>query len=530
MKKYIFHYKYKFIFIVMLLIAVAGLEVYGAVIMANVINAVINKHLSKFYTQMIFWLLIWSIIIIIRYSLSIFETKFEQSIANKIRADIVETISHESYQEYNSSDNSKFVSWMNNDTQQIVDKGITYLYIVVEAISSIILSLITLWKYNIWIMLASIFLAFITLFLPKILNNKLAKTSSELSTENEKFVALSSNLLSNFNMLFSFNALSLMKEKISGESKKLKSAYVNQAKVYGGIAALGFVCNVLSQVGLTGLSGILAYQGIISIGAIFSITNLTGNIFNGVGNLPNYLSYIKSTEPIFNKFNLFIKKNYDNQAELKGTSESPFLEMKNIEFSYPNATKKTINNFSYKFERNKKYLLDGASGCGKSTILKLLAGFYSSYKGKILLKDNSLKDYSPKQLHENIFYLDQHPQVIKGSVRDNLNLTNNYSDNKLKQVLHQVHLDNSDEFLDKYIEKNGSSLSGGQLQRLALARALLRDFDIFLMDEGTTGVEEKTAIELEQILLKDINKTVIVVNHNLSQENRNLFDAIISLS
>lgn len=160
----------------------------------------------------------------------------------------------------------------------------------------------------------------------------------------------------------------------------------------------------------------------------------------------------------------------------------------------------------------------------------MLAGFYSSYKGKILLKGNSLKDYSPKQLHENIFYLDQHPQVIKGSVRDNLNLTNNYSDNKLKQVLHQVHLDNSDEFLDKYIEKNGSSLSGGQLQRLALARALLRDFDIFLMDEGTTGVEEKTAIELEQILLKDINKTVIVVNHNLSQENRNLFDAIISLS
>lgn len=68
------------------------------------------------------------------------------------------------------------------------------------------------------------------------------------------------------------------------------------------------------------------------------------------------------------------------------------------------------------------------------------------------------------------------------------------------------------------------------MQRLALARALLRDFDIFLMDEGTTGVEEKTAIELEQILLKDINKTVIVVNHNLSQENRNLFDAIISLS
>jgi ABC-type multidrug transport system fused ATPase/permease subunit len=214
----------------MLLIAVAGLEVYGAVIMANVINAVINKHLSKFYTQMIFWLLIWSIIIIIRYSLSIFETKFEQSIANKIRADIVETISHESYQEYNSSDNSKFVSWMNNDTQQIVDKGITYLYIVVEAISSIILSLITLWKYNIWIMLASIFLAFITLFLPKILNNKLAKTSSELSTENEKFVALSSNLLSNFNMLFSFNALSLMKEKISEESKKIEIGLCKSSK------------------------------------------------------------------------------------------------------------------------------------------------------------------------------------------------------------------------------------------------------------------------------------------------------------
>ena len=93
----------------------------------------------------------------------------------------------------------------------------------------------------------------------------------------------------------------------------------------------------------------------------------------------------------------------------------------------------------------------------------------------------------------------------------------------------QVHLESNNEFLDAYIEKGGSSLSGGQLQRLALARAILRNFEIFLMDEGTTGVEEKTAIELEQLLLKDPTKTVIVVNHSEVEENRRLFDQVITI-
>lgn len=167
MKKYIQEFRPQFILLTLLLTTVAGLDVYGAVIISNVINAIVKRQLTGFYQQIVLWILVWGLIIIIRYTLSIFETKFEQGMANKIRADILNAISNESYEKYNNSDSSRFVSWMNNDTQQIVDKGLTYLYTIIEAIALIVLSLITLWTYSIWIVLAALVLAAITLYLPR---------------------------------------------------------------------------------------------------------------------------------------------------------------------------------------------------------------------------------------------------------------------------------------------------------------------------------------------------------------------------
>lgn len=532
MKKYILEFKYQFAFLTFLLVLVSGLEVLSAVIMANIINAIAIRNINDFMQAIFIWLSIWLGIVVIRYLLSILETNFEQGIANKIRSDLVDAINNENYENYNSQDNARFVSWMNNDTQQIVDRSLTYLYVVIETISSIILSLITLWKYNLWLMLASVVLALITLYLPKVLDKKLAIASSELTQENENFVKTASDMLSNFNLLFSFNALSLMKKNITSKADNLKNAYVKQAKVYGGIAVLGFIGNIISQIGLTGFSGVLVMKGMITIGAIYSISSLSGSIFNGVGNLPNYLSYVKSSNPIFEKFEKFIATNPNPDEEntkRKLIANQPFLAMEDVSFHYPHAKENVINHFSYKFEKNKKYFLAGDSGCGKSTILKLLAGFYPSYSGKIILQGQQLKDYSSTQLHNKIFYLDQHAQVIKGTVRENLNLTDHYPDQQLKEVLAKMHLDHSDVFLNKIVEKGGSSLSGGQLQRLALARALLRSPKIFLLDEGTTGVEAKTATELEQILLKDPTKTVIVVNHSETEENKKLFDEVINL-
>lgn len=531
MKKYILHAKVQFLLLSFLLILVSGLNVLSAVVMANIINVIVERQLLSFFQQLLIWLGIWVIVVLIRYRLATLETEFEQGIANQIRSDIVDAITRQNYEKYNAQDSTRFVSWMNNDVQQIVDRGLSYLYVVIEEVSSIVLSLVTLWIYNIWLMLLSVVLAVLTLLLPKLLNKKLALTSARLTKENEKFVQVASDMISSFNMLFSFNALSLMKKKINTESKSLKSAYVNQAKIYGGITALGFIGNIVSQIGVTGLSGILVINKLISIGAIYSVSSLTGNIFNGVGNLPNYISYIRSSKPIFKKFEKFIVENSDNkQGKIEVKSAEPFLTMENVTFHYPNSKKNILNNFSLKFEKNNKYFLDGDSGCGKSTILKLLAGFYPSYLGKIMFNGRQITEYSSQVLHNNIFYLDQHPQVIQGTIRENLNLSSNYSDRKLKQVLTEMHLDTSDEFLDTFVKKDGNSLSGGQLQRLALARALLRDFKVFLLDEGTTGIERETANELEQILLRDPNKTVIVVNHNETKDNMKLFNKVINLN
>jgi len=181
---------------------------------------------------------------------------------------------------------------------------------------------------------------------------------------------------------------------------------------------------------------------------------------------------------------------------------------------------------------NKKYLIVGKSGSGKTTLLRIIAGYYRNYEGQLFLGKYNLQDYTSSPINSKMLYLDQRPQALNASIRENLNLTDNYTDEQLIGALLKVKLISDTtsglSFLNKQVGQDGSSLSGGQLQRLALARGLLRNIRIILLDEGTSSVDSVNAIAIENMLLRDTNLTLIMVSHTPHDRNKSQFDEIIS--
>lgn len=199
----------------------------------------------------------------------------------------------------------------------------------------------------------------------------------------------------------------------------------------------------------------------------------------------------------------------------------------NLSFSYKdNPDKEIINNANLTFTKGSLTALVGESGCGKSTIAAILMGRNKGYKGSILvgdikLSDIELSDIAEESLMKNVTYISHQSFLFKGTVKDNLIMAkNDATDDELWNVLNRVNLGDflrSENGLDTKLTEEGRNFSGGQRQRLALARALLHNSPYYIFDEATSNIDvesEDLIMQLIYELAKD--KTVIMISHRLA--------------
>jgi ATP-binding cassette subfamily C protein len=163
----------------------------------------------------------------------------------------------------------------------------------------------------------------------------------------------------------------------------------------------------------------------------------------------------------------------------------------------------------------------GESGCGKSTISAILMGRNKGYSGEILVGGVPLREISEESLMENFTYISHNSYLFKGTVRENLRLARpDAGDDTLWQALEQVNLAaflRSEQGLDTQLYEKASNLSGGQCQRLALARALLHDSPVYIFDEATSNIDVESENDImRQIYALAKNKTVILISHRLA--------------
>ena len=225
-------------------------------------------------------------------------------------------------------------------------------------------------------------------------------------------------------------------------------------------------------------------------------------------------SVVEKLESIFEEMNSN-KLTFGSNEEFENYN----ITFENVSFGYTD--KKIINDLSFSLEENKSYALVGSSGSGKSTIAKLISGFYKVDSGVIKIGNRSISSYSEEALINNIAFVFQNVKLFKTSIYDNVKIGK--ADASYEEVMTALNLAGCNSILDKFSEREqtqigtkGVYLSGGEKQRIAIARAILKDAKIIIMDEASAAVDPENEYELQRAfsnLIKD--KTVIMIAHRL---------------
>ena len=225
-------------------------------------------------------------------------------------------------------------------------------------------------------------------------------------------------------------------------------------------------------------------------------------------------SVVEKLESIFEEMNSN-KLTFGSNEEFENYN----ITFENVSFGYTD--KKIINDLSFSLEENKSYALVGSSGSGKSTIAKLISGFYKVDSGVIKIGNRSISSYSEESLINNIAFVFQNVKLFKTSIYDNVKIGK--ADASYEEVMTAMNLAGCNSILDKFSEREqtqigtkGVYLSGGEKQRIAIARAILKDAKIIIMDEASAAVDPENEYELQRAfsnLIKD--KTVIMIAHRL---------------
>lgn len=225
-------------------------------------------------------------------------------------------------------------------------------------------------------------------------------------------------------------------------------------------------------------------------------------------------SVVEKLESIFEEMNSN-KLTFGSNNEFENYN----IIFENVSFGYTD--KKIINDLSFSLEENKSYALVGSSGSGKSTIAKLISGFYKVDGGVIKIGDKSISSYTEEALINNIAFIFQNVKLFKTSIYENVKIGK--ADASYEEVMTAMNLAGCNSILDKFSEREqtqigtkGVYLSGGEKQRIAIARAILKDAKIIIMDEASAAVDPENEYELQRAfsnLIKD--KTVIMIAHRL---------------
>lgn len=277
------------------------------------------------------------------------------------------------------------------------------------------------------------------------------------------------------------------------------------------------IVNILKVIVL----GYAVLRSNLSVGAIVTVISLLGKAYEPIA--------IFNVEYVDYKLNRVTVKKYidfldskDDKSLISGKALKGIIgniEFKNVSYSY-NDLENVIENLSFKINANSSIALVGESGAGKSTIIKLIMGLIKYKSGKILIDEEELSDINLNSLYDNITYVSQEAPIFDGTLRENLIFDKKINDEQILKVLKIVCLDGFYERLENGLDtelgEKGIRISGGERQRVALARLFFDDSKIIILDEATSAMDNIT----EKMIMKNIigqlkNKTLIIIAHRL---------------
>lgn len=498
-----------------------------------ILQWLIDSHSVK---EAITFLALGSVIILSNFIVSLFSNNLFAFLRSKCLTDIQDRIIRSSF--------------VNKGTKFTISEKISSLSNDINIISSDYFDAIfSIFTYGLLLLFALILYVYIdvsmlifvalaggaSVVVPRVIDCKIKKERSVFSTKNGEYISQIKEFLIGMPIISNYSVESLYLDRCLTKTEELNSTrkkYDYAVNLASGISSL--VSNLLFFVVLL-LGMVLVINGKISLGYMVAATNLSNFVIAPCQVISTNLGKYKGCKEIIMKLNSMMmesEKEFSHGEVVDNDDTISKISLADLSFSYSNDAPNLLHNISVEFLQNKKIAIVGESGCGKSSLARILHKDIEDYSGKISINGMDYKFFSHRYIRKHIGMVTQNEYVFNDSIRNNITLYENYEEYEVEKAIEKAglkdYVESLPEKLDYIISENGMNMSGGQLQRIAIARTFLRGYECIIGDEITSNLDEETAKEVMDYFLTG-NGMRIVITHDVSESMLNKFDLVYEL-
>ncbi|MBQ3783605.1 MAG: ABC transporter ATP-binding protein [Lachnospiraceae bacterium] len=501
----------------------------------SVIFALILKKLLEYFEigskEEIYGQVVWTALFLVFYLIveimyNYFESNYKRNKMVYLKTNTMDAILKKTLLFYNKHHTGEYLSMLTNDAKALEDDYYGNIFECISMVFNLCVSIIVLIYLSPILGIVSVLSSFLSLVIPVIISNKLNIFREKYSIKQDYLTRKIKSILDGFETIKTYDVEKLAMEEYIDSVKNVEQHNQKLSFFIKSTSAIGRLMAyiVFFVIIFTGL--FLSIQGKITFGVLMASIQLSNNLVTPIVVGVQTMAKIKSVKNIRNKFEELEEEQQSDRKEKCVTFEHSIL-LKDVSFSY-NDESIVLKNVTMEIEKGKKYAIVGVSGSGKSTLGKILMGVYEQYTGEILYDNENIRQCNTETVTKLFSVINQNIFLLDDTVEKNVSFYKSVSPEKVEKALRAVQLS---QFIDmkNTIGENGVLLSGGEKQRLSLARAFTSNCPIILMDEATSQLDNENMDKIENLVL-DSDKTVISITHRLVKRVLQKYDKIYIIS
>lgn len=424
-----------------------------------------------------------------------------------------------------------YLSALTNDAASIETNYLAQMLAMITKAVTFIGALLLMCRYSLLMTAIAAGLTVLPLIASLLTGNRLQAVESRVSERNGEFTAALSDCLAGFNVVKNFKAEREIFRLFAQSNKALEHEKFTGRRIKTLVGMIGAVTGIFAQLGVFIAGVYLSMKGgSMTPGAVVLFVNLMNFIISPIAELPGLLACRKAALGLVDKLAAALERSSSREGSETLNRLENGIRLENVSFAYEPG-KTVLHGINAEFEAGRAYALVGGSGSGKSTLLNLLMAAETNYSGHILADGIELSDISTESLYGTMAAIQQNVFVFNASIKDNVSMFRDFPKTEMDEAIARAHLgalirERGEDYL---CGENGSGLSGGEKQRISIARSLLKKSSVLLADEVTAALDAQTAHRVSSDILDLQGITRIVVTHTLEESLLRRYDKIFVL-
>ncbi len=424
-----------------------------------------------------------------------------------------------------------YLSALTNDAASIETNYLAQMLAMITKAVTFIGALLLMCRYSLLMTAIAAGLTVLPLIASLLTGNRLQAVESRVSERNGEFTAALSDCLAGFTVVKNFRAEREIFRLFAQSNKALEHEKFTGRRIKTLVGMIGAVTGIFAQLGVFIAGVYLSMKGgSMTPGAVVLFVNLMNFIISPIAELPGLLACRKAALGLVDKLAAALERSSSREGSETLNRLENGIRLENVSFAYEPG-KTVLHGINAEFEAGKAYALVGGSGSGKSTLLNLLMAAETNYSGHIFADGIELSDISTESLYGTMAAIQQNVFVFNASIKDNVSMFHDFSKTEMDEAIARAHLgalirERGEDYL---CGENGSGLSGGEKQRISIARSLLKKSSVLLADEVTAALDAQTAHRVSSDILDLQGITRIVVTHTLEESLLRRYDKIFVL-